>query len=597
LINHSSNKLKQRRQRNLTTSFRTNYTDFVQPKADLLDTFSSSANKLDKFIDSLEDINNYLEKKLSENSSASDKNDILSSRPSLLTSVTSTQISCIDNKKLRRHFTQPIFYGSNYSTTDNQNIIISNTNSSTNLNNNNNNNENKITMMIEEINNSKLLSSSIKSKFQSSHSNKPNNSTAATKKNDEQSSLPKKFVSLSDILNNEKHLNCLDNSSLVPIKQTTKASEYTGETVKEQVNLHNQPSQKTIQQSINDLLTVQELFEELELDCDEQIKQLDEIERKRKENTNKQKKIVDEIKLKCINSPHLFKLNANNSNNGFGKLNLNNLSTFAYQHQHYFEINNKNNNHHENAKHSASSSKLKPTLARSFSEINKKLDKSIAKNNSSTLAIAVNGFKNSGNNNTRKLIRFDLIKLPSSVAKEATAASTFLDKNQIYFKFKTSKKYKKCIYINLLDNKHLSIYFENYLFLIDYLTSNNKCLFKFSSSRRNGNKSIFNNDRAKKLKHKHNSRTLLDIYFEKYSSSCNIMSEQTNTSSVNNTISSRNEEDSLLIRRSIKNNNNNNNNRVLFVNLNQNNETLNFSKQKVSALFFNDHITLFPAYL
>ncbi len=45
-----------------------------------------------------------------------------------------------------------------------------------------------------------------------------------------------------------------------------------------------------------DFLTVQALFKELELDCDEQIKLLDESERQRKEVSFKQKQIIDNVK-------------------------------------------------------------------------------------------------------------------------------------------------------------------------------------------------------------------------------------------------------------------------------------------------------------
>jgi hypothetical protein len=50
--------------------------------------------------------------------------------------------------------------------------------------------------------------------------------------------------------------------------------------------------------SLNEeLLTVQILFEELELDCDEQIKQLDRLERKRNDDLSKQKRILSEVKF------------------------------------------------------------------------------------------------------------------------------------------------------------------------------------------------------------------------------------------------------------------------------------------------------------
>lgn len=51
---------------------------------------------------------------------------------------------------------------------------------------------------------------------------------------------------------------------------------------------------------LNELLTVQELFEELQLDCDEQIKKLDEMENKRKENYNNQIKILKMIKTDLV---------------------------------------------------------------------------------------------------------------------------------------------------------------------------------------------------------------------------------------------------------------------------------------------------------
>lgn len=57
-----------------------------------------------------------------------------------------------------------------------------------------------------------------------------------------------------------------------------------------------------------DLLTVEKLFSSLELDCDEQIKQLDECEMRRKTLDLKQRTILNEIKINLQHQPHLFKL-------------------------------------------------------------------------------------------------------------------------------------------------------------------------------------------------------------------------------------------------------------------------------------------------
>jgi hypothetical protein len=54
--------------------------------------------------------------------------------------------------------------------------------------------------------------------------------------------------------------------------------------------------------------TVRELFEDLQLDCDEQIERLDEAERKRKESQRKQKEILDELKSVWLKSPHSFNM-------------------------------------------------------------------------------------------------------------------------------------------------------------------------------------------------------------------------------------------------------------------------------------------------
>lgn len=67
----------------------------------------------------------------------------------------------------------------------------------------------------------------------------------------------------------------------------------------------------------NDLLTVQELFEELQLDCDEHLKHLDKLERDRKTVGIVQKRILDEI---CLNWFDLKTSKSNNNNNKKKKL-------------------------------------------------------------------------------------------------------------------------------------------------------------------------------------------------------------------------------------------------------------------------------------
>lgn len=102
---------------------------------------------------------------------------------------------------------------------------------------------------------------------------------------------PKKFISLSDILNS-KTPPPLPPPSLPAL---TLVSTPTQDLAKEE-DLTHQRGKLPTSNTISDLLTVQELFKELELDCDEQIKKLDEKERTLKEITLKQKEILDEIK-------------------------------------------------------------------------------------------------------------------------------------------------------------------------------------------------------------------------------------------------------------------------------------------------------------
>ncbi len=146
----------------------------------------------------------------------------------------------------------------------------------------------------------------------------------------------KKFISLSEILNNEK-ASALSSTSSTLSSSTTSSPPLQfnnhNTTIDETVANTNRllrfkkyPTSHSLTPSIanatlqtplieSDFLTVQELFEELQLDCDDQIKQLDTFERKRKEEALKQKKILDDIKLKCQMYPQLFKLKSFNNNN------------------------------------------------------------------------------------------------------------------------------------------------------------------------------------------------------------------------------------------------------------------------------------------
>ena len=108
----------------------------------------------------------------------------------------------------------------------------------------------------------------------------------------------KRFVSLSDILNNQKAP-----AAALPVSDKSNKPD-----ILQKIELPRQCGGGVSSQSFSDLLTVQELFKELELDCDEQIKQLDEIELKRKSIFMKQKQILDEIKLKWQREPHLFQV-------------------------------------------------------------------------------------------------------------------------------------------------------------------------------------------------------------------------------------------------------------------------------------------------
>ena len=126
----------------------------------------------------------------------------------------------------------------------------------------------------------------------------------------------KKFISLSEILNNEK----ATTTTITPPTLPKSIDEPTNLRFKKYPIIlatnNTTPSISNSNTNVNDLLTVQELFEELQLDCDDQIKELDTYERKRKEETLKQKKILDDIKLKCQMYPQLFKVKKSQTKNG-----------------------------------------------------------------------------------------------------------------------------------------------------------------------------------------------------------------------------------------------------------------------------------------
>lgn len=143
----------------------------------------------------------------------------------------------------------------------------------------------------------------------------------------------KKLISLSEILSSEKtsQFNSLSTTTntasatatttatttfLKPVYATLAAESLSNSAIrfnKYQASVTSSPTLSS-PSSMHDLLTVQELFEELQLDCDDQIKQLDTFERQRKADALKQKKILDDIRLKCQNYPHLFKVAASREN-------------------------------------------------------------------------------------------------------------------------------------------------------------------------------------------------------------------------------------------------------------------------------------------
>lgn len=87
----------------------------------------------------------------------------------------------------------------------------------------------------------------------------------------------KTFVSLSDILQGSKNQSPTRGSPPPTLDPNTKSNNSLGA-------------------SLRDLLSVQALFKELELDCDEQIKLLDETEQKQKQANIKQSDILNELR-------------------------------------------------------------------------------------------------------------------------------------------------------------------------------------------------------------------------------------------------------------------------------------------------------------
>ncbi len=102
----------------------------------------------------------------------------------------------------------------------------------------------------------------------------------------------KPFVSLSDILKSQQNSSTSEHLSQNNLYYYSKKRPTTIKTIA-------CPPASLV---CPDFLTVQALFKELELDCDEQIKLLDETERQRKDAFSKQKKILDSVKCQWMGS-------------------------------------------------------------------------------------------------------------------------------------------------------------------------------------------------------------------------------------------------------------------------------------------------------
>lgn len=203
--------------------------------------------------------------------------------------------------------------------------------------------------------------------------------------NDKQKSIlkivPKKFVSLSDILNRP-----------VPTLPTSQTTSVLSPLIEIKNEIINDKLSKT-GASAKDLLTVQELFKELELDCDEQIKRLDEKERTQKEINIKQTRILNEIKqkwfltkqgdvFKSTTPTNNRKLKCNcfskqsklNTNKHLNKLKFSKINKFKNKNKFQFIIqlsNNKNNKQQALFKLNLSSNRVKQRLVYSSNKTNK----------------------------------------------------------------------------------------------------------------------------------------------------------------------------------------------------------------------------------
>lgn len=115
----------------------------------------------------------------------------------------------------------------------------------------------------------------------------------------------KKFVSLSDILRNDKSAAHQKSNSDLTAKHAQTLKSHRLAKTHEQKHVSASSFQLLNNSSgLKELKSVRELFEDLELDCDEQIKQLDILENKRKQNAKAQKKILDQITIELLNSHH-----------------------------------------------------------------------------------------------------------------------------------------------------------------------------------------------------------------------------------------------------------------------------------------------------
>jgi len=284
--------LVQRRQRNLTTSLAIDNKTGTLIKIDQQREHSAQRSNFDSYLNSLEEIDNFLKKssisdlrtkqsahslKRETNNSAfkeysRNKEGSSRHRRNLTQPIT---LDCLKNER-EPHATQ-LLNLSQHSTSKSFSSIqnLNDTNYASNLN----------TMIQRESQHQQTKDN--QSRFYKSSINSP---------------LNKKFVSLSEILSNEKQVSIGVESPNNAFLSSLKSPTVTAVRVASSSPFSNSASSSGNNSSpssnnfMKDLLTVQELFKELELDCDEQIKQLDEIERKRNENKKVQMNIIQQIK-------------------------------------------------------------------------------------------------------------------------------------------------------------------------------------------------------------------------------------------------------------------------------------------------------------